>query len=150
MRTGLSTRTPSTGSCPGRMPMSPSVVRAMTISASPLQIFRSGATSSTFIVATQEFYGTTRPITTSGPGRDSVIFAPRERRDRGMRLVVLLDRTTRPRADGIRFAPGTLEQRPGVAFGGGHDRERGGRGGRTDTVRVVGRTIPHLEAGSVH
>src|SRR4051812_43314875 len=35
------------------MPMSPSVVRAMTISASPDQTMRSGATSSTFIVATQ-------------------------------------------------------------------------------------------------
>ena len=38
---------PSIGACPGRMPTSPSVVRAMTESASPLQTSRSTETSST-------------------------------------------------------------------------------------------------------
>src|ERR1700751_3145118 len=103
------------------MPMSPSVVRAMTISASPFQIFRSGATSSTFIVATQQFYGTTRLIRTAGPGCDSVVLTPREGRDRGARLLVLADRTTGSRDDAICFASRPLEQGTRVALGGSHD-----------------------------
>ena len=43
---------PSSGACPGSTPSSPSVVRAMTIVASPDQIFRSTATNSTCRVAT--------------------------------------------------------------------------------------------------
>ena len=43
---------PSSGACPGRTPSSPSVVRAMTMLASPDQIIRSTATSSTCRVAT--------------------------------------------------------------------------------------------------
>jgi cob(I)alamin adenosyltransferase len=66
MRTGLSTSTPSIGSWLGRMPMSPSVVRAITISASPVQILRSGATSSTFIVATQRILAVARSRPYSG------------------------------------------------------------------------------------
>ena len=43
---------PSSGACPGRTPSSPSVVRAMTMRASPDQILRSTATNSTCRVAT--------------------------------------------------------------------------------------------------
>src|SRR5690606_11372525 len=50
--TAVSSSCASVGSWPGRMPISPSVVRARTKLASPDQIRRSTATSSTFIVAT--------------------------------------------------------------------------------------------------
>src|SRR5437763_115028 len=48
-RTGASTSTPSSGMWLAMMPSSPSVVRAMTMSASPSHTMRSGATSSTLI-----------------------------------------------------------------------------------------------------
>lgn len=45
--TGPDWSTPSTGSCDGMMPMSPDMVRAMTMVASPDQMLRSAATTST-------------------------------------------------------------------------------------------------------
>ena len=52
MTTPPGARSPSSGAWQGSSPSSPSVVRAMTIVASPDQIFRSTATNSTCRVAT--------------------------------------------------------------------------------------------------
>src|SRR5690242_13251024 len=62
IRTSPSTRTPSSGVWPGRMPSSPSTVRACTMSASPSQTLRSAATSSTCRVLTGSSVGTARVV----------------------------------------------------------------------------------------
>jgi hypothetical protein len=76
---------PSNGACPGRTPSSPSVVRAMTMLASPDQISRSTATNSTCRVATT-LLGVHRRGGAqiagnhgSGDGSSSTIAAERER-----------------------------------------------------------------------
>src|SRR4051794_38910995 len=69
MRTSPSTITPSSGEWPGRMPISPSAVRALTRAAFPPQTLRSAATSST-VSATEVLPRRRRQVAPGGTSRE--------------------------------------------------------------------------------